>query len=190
DMEYDFDVSTVEGFTTASVPVTTASAFISTASATPEVSTATANLVYIRRSAEKRKDKGKAIMKDDESINEEENQRIGRDTEIAKQSQEEFDKARQEQEVVVEAHQAHDIDWSDPAVLRYHALQNRSFSVAEVRKNVCMYLKNQGGYKLSHFKRMSYEDIRPIFERVWGQNNAFVPKDSEIEKEVMKRIIL
>ncbi|GJT89390.1 hypothetical protein Tco_1071107 [Tanacetum coccineum] len=34
---------------------------------------------------------------------------------------------------------------------------------------------------------MKYEDIRPIFERVWDQNNAFVPKDSEIEKEVMKR---
>ncbi|GJU37278.1 hypothetical protein Tco_1185632 [Tanacetum coccineum] len=204
-MEYDFDVSTAEGFTTASVPVTTASA-------TPEVSTAAANLVYIRRSAEKRKDKGKAIMKEDESvqkkakkqlkkerlgheeairlqeqINEEEKQRIARDAEIAKQLQEEFDRARQEQEVVAEADQAHDIDWSDPAVLRYHALQNRSFSVAEVRKNMCMYLKNQGGYKQSHFKGMSYEDIRPIFERVWDQNNAFVPKDSEIEKEVMKR---
>ncbi|GKB35340.1 hypothetical protein Tco_0880282 [Tanacetum coccineum] len=34
---------------------------------------------------------------------------------------------------------------------------------------------------------MSYEDMRPIFERVWDQNNSFVPKDSEIEKEVMKR---
>ncbi|GJW84060.1 hypothetical protein Tco_0157205 [Tanacetum coccineum] len=34
---------------------------------------------------------------------------------------------------------------------------------------------------------MSYEDIRLIFERVWDQNHAFVPKDSEIEKEVMKR---
>ncbi|GKA79464.1 hypothetical protein Tco_0786060 [Tanacetum coccineum] len=34
---------------------------------------------------------------------------------------------------------------------------------------------------------MSYEDIRPIFERVWDQNQSFVPKDSEIEKEVMKR---
>ncbi|GKF79002.1 hypothetical protein Tco_0234570, partial [Tanacetum coccineum] len=106
-----------------------------------------ANLVYIRRSVEKRKDKGKAIMKDDESvqknskkqlekerlrhaeairlnehINEEENQRIARDVEIAKQIQEEFDRARQEQEVVTKADQAHDIDWSDPAVIRYHAL--------------------------------------------------------------------
>ncbi|GJU67440.1 hypothetical protein Tco_1253699 [Tanacetum coccineum] len=132
-MEYDFDVSTAKGFTTASVPVTTASA-------TPEVSTTAANLV-----------------------------------------------ARQEQEVVAKADQAYDIDWSDLAMLRYHALQNRSFYVAEVRKNICMYLKNQGGYKLSHFKGMSYEDIRPIFERVWDQNNAFVPKDSKIEKEVMKR---
>ncbi|GKE57021.1 hypothetical protein Tco_1496206, partial [Tanacetum coccineum] len=34
---------------------------------------------------------------------------------------------------------------------------------------------------------MSYEDIRPIFERVWDQNHAFIPKDSKIEKEVMKR---
>ncbi|GJW22879.1 putative ribonuclease H-like domain-containing protein, partial [Tanacetum coccineum] len=95
-----------------------------------------------------------------EHINEEERQRIARDAEIAKQLQEEFDRARQEQEVVAEVDQARNIDWSDPAVLRYHALQNRSFSVAEVRKNMCI---------------------------VWDQNHAFVPKDSEIEKEVMKR---
>ncbi|GJX66720.1 hypothetical protein Tco_0301063 [Tanacetum coccineum] len=148
-----------EGFTTASVPVITASA-------TLEVSTTTTNLVYIKKSAEKRKDKGKAIMKEDESvqkktkkqleqerlghkeairlqeqINEEKRQRITGDAEIAKQLQEEFDRERQEQEVVDEADQSHDIDWSDPVVLRYHALQNRSFSIAKVRKNMCMYLK-------------------------------------------------
>ncbi|GJV52833.1 hypothetical protein Tco_1448574 [Tanacetum coccineum] len=54
---------------------------------------------------------------------------------------------------------------------------------------MCMYLKNQGGYKLSHFKGIRYEDIRPIFEIVWDQNQAFVPKDSKIEKEVMKRYV-
>ncbi|GJS27813.1 hypothetical protein Tco_0488433 [Tanacetum coccineum] len=52
---------------------------------------------------------------------------------------------------------------------------------------MCMYLKNQGGYKQSHFKGMSYEDIRLIFERVWDQNHAFVPKDSEIEKKSIKK---
>ncbi|GJX69991.1 hypothetical protein Tco_0307162 [Tanacetum coccineum] len=60
-MEYDFNVSTAKGFTTASIPITTASA-------TPKVSTVAANLVYIRRSAEKRKNKGKAIMKEDEYV--------------------------------------------------------------------------------------------------------------------------
>ncbi|GKA20744.1 hypothetical protein Tco_0700733, partial [Tanacetum coccineum] len=61
DMKYDFYVSTAEGFTTASVPITTASAIL-------EVNTAAESLVYIRRSAENKKDKGKAIMKEDESI--------------------------------------------------------------------------------------------------------------------------
>ncbi|GKB56124.1 hypothetical protein Tco_0912310 [Tanacetum coccineum] len=54
---------------------------------------------------------------------------IARDSEIAKQLQAEFDRARQEQEVVAKANQAHDIDWSDPAMLRYHALSKYIFSV-------------------------------------------------------------
>nr|GEV81118.1 ribonuclease H-like domain-containing protein [Tanacetum cinerariifolium] len=56
--------------------------------------------------------------------------------------------------------QARDIDWSDPS--------------------------NHGGYKQSYFKRLRYEDIRPIFEKIWDQNHTFVPMDFEIEKEVMK----
>ncbi|GKA86147.1 hypothetical protein Tco_0807858 [Tanacetum coccineum] len=48
--------------------ISTANISVSTTSATPEVSTAAANLVYIKRSAEKRKDQGKSIMKDDESV--------------------------------------------------------------------------------------------------------------------------
>nr|GEX25165.1 hypothetical protein [Tanacetum cinerariifolium] len=76
----------------------------------PKVSTAVENLVYIRRSVEKRKDKGKAIIKEDKSVQKklkkqleqerlgheeairlqeqifkEERQRIARDGEIAKQ---------------------------------------------------------------------------------------------------------
>nr|GEU52994.1 putative reverse transcriptase domain-containing protein [Tanacetum cinerariifolium] len=88
---------------------------------------------------------------------------------------------------VDKADQAQMIDWNDPTVLRYHALLNRPFSKAKVRKNMVMYLKNQEGYKKSYFKGMKYEDIRPIFERVWDQVYTFVPKDSEIKKEVIKR---
>nr|GFA22572.1 hypothetical protein [Tanacetum cinerariifolium] len=49
--------------------------------------------------------------------------------------QEAIDIARKEK-VVAKGDQAHDIDWSDPAVIRYHSLQNRPRSVAEVRKSI------------------------------------------------------
>ncbi|GJW65576.1 hypothetical protein Tco_0117460, partial [Tanacetum coccineum] len=158
----------------------------------------------------KAKDKGKAIVQESEppkKIKKRVQVQMSIDEELAKKVfEEEQAKAKVEQEQQkfdfktalelqrqldereeVAAREAHDIDWSDPSVLRYHALQNRSFSVAEVRMNMCLYMKNQGGYKMSHFKGMSYEDIRPIFKRVWDQNQAFIPMGSEIKKEVIKR---
>ncbi|GKC82401.1 hypothetical protein Tco_1138118, partial [Tanacetum coccineum] len=53
---------------------------VSTASATPEVSTVAANLVYIRKSAEKRKDKGKAIMKEDEFVQKKSKKQLEQET--------------------------------------------------------------------------------------------------------------
>ncbi|GJX74617.1 hypothetical protein Tco_0313212 [Tanacetum coccineum] len=58
------DFSSGEKVSTAGVSTT--KAVLSTV--IPEVSTTVENLVYIRRSVEKRKDKGKAIMKEDESV--------------------------------------------------------------------------------------------------------------------------
>ncbi|GJZ19315.1 hypothetical protein Tco_0555905 [Tanacetum coccineum] len=100
--------------------------------------------------------------------------------------QEEYDKAGKK-EAVTEVDIAHVIDWNDPSVIRYHALQNRPRSVAEVKKNMIMYLKNQRGYKMKDFKGMSYDDIRPIFEQVWDQIHSFVPMDSEEEVQRIKR---
>ncbi|GJZ07949.1 hypothetical protein Tco_0542232 [Tanacetum coccineum] len=196
--------------TTIDTALNTASVPLNTASATPEVSIAAANLVYIR-SAKKKKDKGKAIMIEDESvqkkskkqleqerlsheeairlqeqIDEKERKRISRDAKIAKQLQEEYDKARKK-EAVTEVDTAHVIDWNDPSIIRYHAIQNRPRSVAEVRKNMMVYLKNQGGYKMKDFKGMSYDDIRPIFEKVWDQIHSFMPMDSKEEVQRLKR---
>ncbi|GJY22769.1 hypothetical protein Tco_0396427 [Tanacetum coccineum] len=151
-----------------------------------EVSTAVENLVYIKRSAEKKKDKGKGIMTEPEpekkTKKQLEQERIGHEESL----HEEINKAGQER-VVAKDDQAYVIDWSDPAVLRYHAQLNRPYSVAEVRKNVVMYLKNQGGYKMNYFKGMKYEDIRPIFEMVWDQIQSFAPMDSEKEKGSEKK---
>nr|GEW05578.1 hypothetical protein [Tanacetum cinerariifolium] len=57
----------------------------------------------------------------------------------------------QRKENVPKGDQAKEIDWNDPQVLRYHALQNRPFSKAK------------------------------------DQVHTFIPKDSEIKREVMKR---
>ncbi|GKA79807.1 hypothetical protein Tco_0786403 [Tanacetum coccineum] len=134
----------------------------------PEVSTAAANLKKTKKQLEQERLGHEEVIRLQEQIDEEERQRIAGDAEIAKQLQEEINKATQEQEkqeVVTEADLTHVINWSDHAVIRYHALQNRAFSVPKVMRNMCMYLINQGGYKMRHFKGMSYEDIRPIFEK-------------------------
>ncbi|GJV82620.1 hypothetical protein Tco_1522518, partial [Tanacetum coccineum] len=44
----------------------------------------------------------------------------------------------EKEEVLAEAIQSQTIDWSDFAMLGYHALQNRPYSVVEVRKNMIM----------------------------------------------------
>ncbi|GJX41976.1 hypothetical protein Tco_0256966 [Tanacetum coccineum] len=69
DLEPDFEFTAPEevyiaehDISTANVPVSIAGAEVSTAS--PKVKTAAESLVYIRRSATERKDKGKAIMKE------------------------------------------------------------------------------------------------------------------------------
>ncbi|GJU59947.1 hypothetical protein Tco_1237713 [Tanacetum coccineum] len=82
--------------------------------------------------------------------------------------------------------QTQGIDWNDPSVLRYHALKNKPVLIAQARRNMITYLKNQGGYKESYFKKMSYNDIRPIFERVWDHVNTFIPIGSEVGKDSSK----
>ncbi|GJX84394.1 hypothetical protein Tco_0335168 [Tanacetum coccineum] len=44
------------------------------------------------------------------------------------------------------------------------------------------YLKNQGNFKINDFKGMSYNEIRPIFEKLWDFNQRFVPMDAEKER--------
>ncbi|GKB00593.1 hypothetical protein Tco_0828586 [Tanacetum coccineum] len=60
----------------------------------------------------------------------EENKRKGKGAEQGKGSEEPSKKERQE--VVTEADPTHVIDWSDPAVIRYHGLHNKPRSVAEL----------------------------------------------------------
>ncbi|GKC11431.1 hypothetical protein Tco_1008213 [Tanacetum coccineum] len=108
---------------------------------------------------------------------EQEQERINFETALELQKQ-----LDEREEVVAKVDQAHDIDWSDPVVLRYHTLQNRPFFVAEVRKNMCLYLKNQGFYTYGSeiekevMKRSGFdlqqESSKPIEEEIVQQNDV------------------
>ncbi|GKB05777.1 hypothetical protein Tco_0833972 [Tanacetum coccineum] len=76
-----------------------------------------------------------------------------------------------------EAKSTKKIDWNDPSVIRYHALKMKPKTVAQARRNMVKYLKNQGNYKISDFKGMSYNEIRPIFEKVWDFNQHIEPME-------------
>ncbi|GJY24858.1 hypothetical protein Tco_0398516 [Tanacetum coccineum] len=110
-----------------------------------DVSTADATLVYIRRSASKAKDKGKAIMQEPEPPKK-----------LKKRS--------------------------DPVVLKYHALQNRPYSVAKVRKNMVMYLKNQAGYKQKDKEKGTEKKSRGTRKKTLAKKRASEKKSEESSK--------
>ncbi|GJZ19047.1 hypothetical protein Tco_0555637 [Tanacetum coccineum] len=109
-------------------------------------------------------------------IYEEQRAQITRDEEIARQWDEE-----ERQRAMAESKSAKKIDWNDPSVIRYHTQKMKPKTVAQARKNMIKYLKNQGNYKISDFKGMSYNDIRPIFEKIWDLNQNFEPMEHETE---------
>ncbi|GJY13247.1 hypothetical protein Tco_0382556 [Tanacetum coccineum] len=131
------EISTVD------VPVSTTSEEISTAR--HDVSTAAVALVYIRRSASKANDKGKAIM--------------------------------QEHELPKKLKKR-----SDPVVLKYHALQNRPYSVAKVRKNMVMYLKNQARYKQKDKEKGTEKKFGGTRKKTLARKRADEKKSEESSK--------
>nr|GFA21753.1 hypothetical protein [Tanacetum cinerariifolium] len=77
----------------------------------------------------------------------------------------------------------------DPAVKRYQALKRKPQTEAQARKNIMIYLKNVASFKMDYFKGMSYDDIRPIFERYFDSNMDFLQKTKEqIEEEESKAL--
>nr|GEW06311.1 putative reverse transcriptase domain-containing protein [Tanacetum cinerariifolium] len=77
----------------------------------------------------------------------------------------------------------------DPTVKRYQAMKRKPQAEAQARKNMMMYLKNVVGFKLDYFKRMSYDDIRLIFEAKFNSNVNFLLNTKEhMEEEENKAL--
>nr|GEV34760.1 hypothetical protein [Tanacetum cinerariifolium] len=79
----------------------------------------------------------------------------------------------------------------NPYVQRYQVMKKRPQTEAQARRNMMVYLKNTTGFTLDYFKRMSYDDIRPIFETKFNANMEFLLKSKEqLEKEENRAIAL
>nr|GEW84609.1 hypothetical protein [Tanacetum cinerariifolium] len=70
-------------------------------------------------------------------------------------------------------------DKEDNTMKRYQALKRKPQTEAQTRKNMMIYLKNVAGFKMDYFKGMSYDDIRPIFEKHFDSNVDFLQKTKE-----------
>ncbi|GKB26193.1 hypothetical protein Tco_0865594 [Tanacetum coccineum] len=178
-------------FTTYNVAVTTAGEEISTAS--PEVKTAgdsiddiaAENLVYIRRSAAKIKDKGKGIMEESESAitktkRQQEQERLSLET--AMRLQEEFDE--EERQRIAKVHEAARSftkeEWEDirERVKASEELVQR-LQIEEREK----YIEDDQA-KMLRLKRLSFDEIKDLFETTMRRANTFVPMETEIRRGV------
>nr|GEU64567.1 hypothetical protein [Tanacetum cinerariifolium] len=67
----------------------------------------------------------------------------------------------------------------DNVVKRYQVLKMKPQTEAQARKSMMIYLRNVAGFKIDYFKGMTYDDIRPIFEKHFNSNVYFLQKIKE-----------
>nr|GFA56994.1 hypothetical protein [Tanacetum cinerariifolium] len=66
-------------------------------------------------------------------------------------------------------------------IRKYQSLKRKLISVAQARKNMIAYLKNMAGYKIAHFKGMTYDQVRQIIKREYNKVQAFLKPDGDEE---------
>nr|GEU91439.1 retrovirus-related Pol polyprotein from transposon TNT 1-94 [Tanacetum cinerariifolium] len=71
----------------------------------------------------------------------------------------------------------------DNVVMRYQALKRKPQKEAQAKKNMMIYLRNMAGFKMDYFKGMSYDHIRPIFDKCFNSNVAFLEKKKAAKKQ-------
>ncbi|GJW01087.1 hypothetical protein Tco_1556338 [Tanacetum coccineum] len=73
-------------------------------------------------------------------------------------------------------------------MIRYQTLKKKPITVAQATKNMKVYLKNMAGYKMSSFKGMTYDQIRPIFKKEYNKVQTLFQKDPEVGESKKKRV--
>nr|GEZ65187.1 hypothetical protein [Tanacetum cinerariifolium] len=190
-----------EVVTAASATITTAASQL-TAAVTPILTTApsaarrrkgvvirdpeeTATPSTIIHSEPKSKDKGKRILVEDPKPLKKQAQ-IKQDEAYARELEAELNKNINWDEVINHVQRK---EKEDNVVKRYQALKRKPQTEAQARKNMMIYLRNRAGFNMDYFKGIKYDDIRPIFEKYFNSNVAFLEKIKEQMEEEDSRAL-
>nr|GEW69894.1 hypothetical protein [Tanacetum cinerariifolium] len=108
------------------------------------------------------------------------------DLERAKVLQQQYDDKEENinWSVVVDQVQERNLD----NIRKYQSLKKKHVSIAQAKKNMIIYLKNMAGYKMEHFIGMTYDKIRPIFEREYKKVQTLFKPDKDVEKPQKKKV--
>nr|GEV37169.1 hypothetical protein [Tanacetum cinerariifolium] len=71
---------------------------------------------------------------------------------------------------------------------KYQNLKKKPVSIAQARKNMIIHLKNVAGYKMEHFRGMTYDKVRPIFEREYKKVQTLFKLNKDVEEPKKKRV--
>nr|GEV71814.1 hypothetical protein [Tanacetum cinerariifolium] len=74
------------------------------------------------------------------------------------------------------------------ADLRAQGKKNKPPTKTQVKSQMYTYLKHMGGYKQSHLKGRSFDEIKKLFDREMTKVNDFIAMDSEAQESSIKRI--
>nr|GEU87885.1 hypothetical protein [Tanacetum cinerariifolium] len=136
----------------------------------------------------KSKDKGKGIFVEEPKPLKKQAQ-IEQDEKYARELEAELNKTIDWDEVIDHVQRKQK---EDKAIKRYQALKRKPQTEAQARKNMMLYLNNVAGFKMDYFNGMTYDDIRPIFEKHFNFNVNFLLKSKEQideeESRALKRI--
>nr|GEX95037.1 hypothetical protein [Tanacetum cinerariifolium] len=132
--------------------------------------TATASVIV--HTKVKSKDKGKIILIEEPKALKRQAQ-IKQDEAFAKQLEAELNANINWDDVMKQVKRR---EKQDNTVMRYQALKRKLVTEAQARKNMMIYLNNMAGFKMDFFKGMTYNDIRPIFEKHYNFIQDFLEK--------------
>nr|GEY21673.1 hypothetical protein [Tanacetum cinerariifolium] len=148
----------------------------------------TATPSIIIHSEAKSKDKGKGILVEEPKPLKKQAQ-IKQDEAFVRELEAELNKTINWDDVIDQVQRK---EKKDNIVMRHQALKRKPQTEAQARKNMMIYLRNMAGFKMDYFKGMKYDDIRPIFEKYFNSNVAFLEKTKEQREEedirALKRI--